>query len=165
MRGVVLYILLLFCCLKLSAQKSSVYSEMLRLQNIHHVHFLYKSDLNLSINYNGRDIKTLTLHQALDEVFRKSGINYSIHGSNILLTQGQKTVTAKPLIERHVLKGIVRDSLGEPLVNVSIYDKVSHTGTLSNEQGVYTLILIKGVHVLDVSWFGHQYRVLPTQLA
>jgi hypothetical protein len=158
MRGVVLYILLLFCCLKLSAQKSSVYSEMLRLQNIHHVHFLYKSDLNLSINYNGRDIKTLTLHQALDEVFRKSGINYSIHGSNILLTQGQKTVTAKPLIERHVLKGIVRDSLGEPLVNVSIYDKVSHIGTLSNEQGVYTLILIKGVHVLDVSWFGQRQK-------
>lgn len=158
MRDVVLYILLLFCCLKLSAQTSSVYSEMLRLQSIHHVHFLYKSDLNLSITYNGRDIKTLTLRQALDEVFRKSGINYSVHGSNILLTQGQKTVTAKSLIERHVLKGIVRDSLGEPLVNVSIYDKVSHTGTLSNEQGVYTLILTQGVHVLDVSWFGQRQK-------
>jgi hypothetical protein len=150
---------MVFCCLRVSAQESTVYSEMLRLQSIHQVHFLYDSELNLKIPYKGSDIKTLGLKQALDKVFKQNGIAYSIHGSNILLTQGRRPPTiAKAKVERYVLKGMARDSLGEPLVNVSLYDRASRTGTLTDEYGHYTLILPKGTHNIDVSWFGRKQK-------
>jgi len=161
-----LYIFFVFGSLSAVAQSGTVYDQMRKLQSIHHVHFIYESDLYLKNPYRGKDVRVLTLKQAFEQVFSANGIRYERHGSNILLSKDPsvkpiaRQVPAKPFR----LKGIVRDSVGETLINVSLCDRTSKTGTLTDERGHYTLFLDKGEHVIDVSWFGQRQKTLRVNI-
>ena len=63
------------------------------------------------------------------------------------------TITAQ---EKHTITGIVKDaSSGETLIGVSIIDKNSRQGTVTNEYGFYSFTLNKGNHNLEVSYLGY----------
>lgn len=162
MKAIVLYILLVFSCLSAAAQLGTVYDQVRKLQDIHHVHFFYESELNLNIPYRGKNVRTLTLRQALEQVFSANRIRYERHGSNILLSKkpSAKTVVREGSPKQFRLKGTVRDSVGEALINVSLYDRTSKSGTLTDERGHYTMFLDKGEHIIDVSWFGQKQKTL-----
>lgn len=49
-----LYIFCIFGSLSAVAQSGTVYDQMRKLQSIHHVHFIYESDLNLKNPYRER---------------------------------------------------------------------------------------------------------------
>lgn len=166
MKAIVLFMLFVFGSLSAIAQSGTVYDQMRKLQSIHHVHFIYESDLNLKNPYRGKDVRDLTLKQAFEQVFSANGIRYERHGSNILLS---KEPSVKPIVRQvpakpFRLKGIVRDSVGETLINVSLFDRTSKTGTLTDERGHYTLFLDKGEHVIDVSWFGQRQKTLRVNI-
>ena len=51
MKAIVLFMLFAFGSLSAIAQLGTVYDQMRKLQSIHHVHFIYESELNLKIPY------------------------------------------------------------------------------------------------------------------
>lgn len=146
MKAIVLYILLVICNLSAAAQSGTVYDQVRMLQDLHHVHFIYESELNLNIPYRGKNVRTLTLNQALEQVFSANGIRYERHGSNILLSKkpSVKTIVRQIPQKQFRLKGTVRDSVGEALINVSLYDRTSKSGTLTDERGHYTMFFGQG---------------------
>lgn len=169
MRLTIAWFLLVVGCLSALAQGTTLHSEMLRLQARHHVHFVYESRLNLSVPYKGCDTSGLTLRQSLDAIFKTSGINYRQKGRNIMLWQDinaskSRVVSTPARPQRFRLRGLVRDSVGEPLVNVSLYDHTSKTGTLTDEHGHYSMILDTGQHTIDVSWFGQKRKTLKVNI-
>lgn len=165
MKAIVLYILI-SCCVSAAAQSSTVYGQMRKLQDLHHVHFIYDSQINLNIPYRGNDVSTMTLKQALEQVFSDNDIRYERHGTNILLSKRHsvKTVVRQVSPKRFRLKGTVRDSVGEALINVSFFDRTTKSGTLSDERGHYMMFLDKGEHVIDVSWFGQRRKTLQVNI-
>ena len=166
MKAIVLFMLFAFGNLSAIAQLGTVYDQMRKLQSIHHVHFIYESELNLKIPYRGKDVRNLTLKQAFEQVFSANGIKYERHGSNILLSKASsvKPIARQVPAKQFLLKGAVRDSVGETLINVSLFDRTSKTGTLTDERGHYTLFLDKGEHVIDVSWFGQRQKTLRVNI-
>ena len=53
---------------------------------------------------------------------------------------------------------------GETLINVTIFDLNTQTGTLSNEQGFFSITLPEGKHKLRFSYIGYQDVVKEVDL-
>ncbi|MGY5351246.1 TonB-dependent receptor [Wenyingzhuangia sp. IMCC45533] len=58
--------------------------------------------------------------------------------------------------EKHTITGVVKDAnSGETLIGVSVVEKNSRQGTVSNEYGFYSFTLDKGDHDLEFSYLGY----------
>ena len=59
-----------------------VMDEMHRTRD---VNFVYDSSLNVGQAYRGLDVKSLSLKEALQRLFRDSGIGYTVKGKYVML--------------------------------------------------------------------------------
>ena len=150
----------LFLCMALaaSAQKSTVHDVLLQIQRAYKVHFIYASGLDLSVPCRGTNSMGKPLAEVLESVFLENGFEYVMHGNNILL----RKKAVKPRYYR--VTGTVADSTGEKLVNVSVYDRETKTGTLTDERGRYVLLLPQGRHCLSATYFGSVEKDRPVDL-
>ncbi|NIJ45508.1 hypothetical protein FHR24_001976 [Wenyingzhuangia heitensis] len=58
--------------------------------------------------------------------------------------------------EKFTITGVVKDaSNGETLIGVSIIEKSTSQGTVTNEYGFYSFTLTKGEHTIDISYLGY----------
>lgn len=142
------------------AQNPTLRQQMLIIQRCHHVFFVYDARLEVNMPYRGPDITDMSLKAALRCVFAHSNIDYEVRGRNVLLRK--KNVKSVP--DSFRLKGMVTDSLGEPLVSVSVYDLTSKRGTLTNEQGRYTINLPPGRHELRLTYMGCKQQMATIDL-
>lgn len=61
------------------------------------------------------------------------------------------------LAQRHTLNGYVTDvESGERLIGASVYDTITHLGTVTNTSGFYSLTLPEGEHAVQVSYVGYE---------
>lgn len=144
-----LMIFILFACtyLPLNAQTktvSTVREQMELVQKLHHVNFVYDSSLNLDIIYQGRSILNLNLEASLQELFGTTDIKWELRNKYVLLKKRSK----------FTISGYVLQKNGEPLINATIRDVESKTGTLSNEYGFFSLTLLEGKHTLRITYIG-----------
>lgn len=144
-----LMIILLVACayLPLNAQTkmvSTVREQMELIQKLHHVNFVYDSSLNLDIIYQGRSLLSVNLEVSLQELFGTTDIKWEVRNKYVLLKKRRK----------FTISGYVLQKNGEPLINATIRDVESKTGTLSNEYGFFSLTLLEGKHTLRVTYIG-----------
>ncbi len=129
------------------------------------VNFVYDSSLNVGQAYKGPDVKALPLKEALQRLFRGSGIDYTVKGKYVMLK-----ATALPLpkrkgeAKRWTVSGYVRDEQGETLLNATVYDLTTGQGTMTNEHGFFSLTLPEGEHRLRVSYIGFEDHVEALRL-
>lgn len=154
-----LMIFILFACtyLPLNAQTktvSTVREQMELVQKLHHVNFVYDSSLNLDIIYQGRSILNLNLEASLQELFGATDIKWELRNKYVLLKKRSK----------FTISGYVLQKNGEPLINATIRDVESKTGTLSNEYGFFSLTLLEGKHILRITYIGFGEKVESVDL-
>lgn len=154
-----LMIFILFACtyLPLNAQTktvSTVREQMELVQKLHHVNFVYDSSLNLDIIYQGRSILNLNLEASLQELFGATDIKWELRNKYVLLKKRSK----------FTISGYVLQKNGEPLINATIRDVESKTGTLSNEYGFFSLTLLEGKHTLRITYIGFGEKVESVDL-
>ena len=154
-----LMILILFACtyLPLNAQTktvSTVREQMELVQKLHHVNFVYDSSLNLDIIYQGRSIINLNLEASLQELFGATDIKWELRNKYVLLKKRSK----------FTISGYVLQKNGELLINATIRDVESKTGTLSNEYGFFSLTLLEGKHTLRITYIGFGEKVESVDL-
>lgn len=154
-----LMIFILFACtyLPLNAQTktvSTVREQMELVQKLHHVNFVYDSSLNLDIIYQGRSILNLNLEASLQELFGTTDIKWELRNKYVLLKKRSK----------FTISGYVLQKNGEPLINATIRDVESKTGTLSNEYGFFSLTLLEGKHTLRITYIGFGEKVESVDL-
>lgn len=152
-------IFILFACtyLPLNAQTktvSTVREQMELVQKLHHVNFVYDSSLNLDIIYQGRSLLNLNLEVSLQELFGITDIKWEVRNKYVLLKKRCK----------FTISGYVLQKNGEPLINATIRDVESKTGTLSNEYGFFSLTLLEGKHILRVTYIGFGEKVESVDL-
>ena len=128
---------------------------MERLQDGKHVNFVYDSSLVLDFPYNGASPDSLPLREALDALFRETGITWKIKGNYVMLHKE---------IKRFTLNGYVYQPNGETLIQATLMDKESEKGTLTNAYGYYSFTLPEGKHTIRVSYVGYRDTLLTVDL-
>lgn len=122
-----------------------------------HFIFLYPEkcfDENRKISL---DIEEKPISDVLDVIFGKTGIVYVIDNNQIILKR-KKTVEI-PLLdqeEKVLLKGVVTDKTGIPLIGANVYLKNTTIGVITDADGRFQLELPVGNNVLEVSYVGYK---------
>ncbi|MDR1585107.1 MAG: SusC/RagA family TonB-linked outer membrane protein, partial [Prevotellaceae bacterium] len=117
--------------------------------------FLYKRGVvdNKTVSIDARD---LPLEEALRRTLPKAGLEYAVKGNQIVVTE--KAKAEQPAAENgetYVLKGVVLDSSGEPLVGASVTVKGTTSGIITDFDGKFSLKVTRGFTIL-VRFIGYQ---------
>lgn len=108
------------------------------------VNFVYDASLKLDIPYIGKPLKGRGLHSTLNELFRNTDIKWEVNGKHVLLSRKKK----------YTLSGYVYQHDGETVINATVWDVTTGTGTLSNEHGFFSITLPEGHHAIRFSSIG-----------
>ena len=117
--------------------------------------FVYGEKLDLSRKVTVKSGKR-PLKEALDQIFKGSGITYRISSGNIVLEEKKPAaVAAAPSATR--IKGHITDSAGNPVIGAFVVVKGTTVGTNTDADGAYSLNIPSDVAtpVVVVSCIGY----------
>lgn len=141
---------------QLPAQQSgtTIRTAIEMLKKKYSVMFVYDSSIDLDIAYEEKDLAGKDLKGVLKEIFSKTDIKYEIKDSYVLLNK----------IKKYTLSGYVYQDSGETVINATVFDVNTKTGTLTNEHGFYSMMLREGIHRIRVSYIGTGETTLDIDL-
>lgn len=146
MKRFILITFLLIVCNCAFSQKSTIYDQMLKIQDSYKIHFIYDSKINTNTPYFGESIQGLSLQEALERVFKRTDILFILAGQNVILKERKA--------KYFILSGYVRDSDGEPIVNATVKDRTTGNNAATGADGKYRIYLKEGRHMLTASYLG-----------
>ena len=94
----------------------------------------------------------------LEQVFAGTNVEYKILDNKIVLTAKETKVTQQ---KTKPVAGTVKDKNGEPLIGVSIMEKGTTNGTITDIDGNYKLATQTTSPVLVFSYVGYQSKDVP----
>ncbi|MCX6247577.1 MAG: TonB-dependent receptor [Bacteroidetes bacterium] len=110
------------------------------------------------------------VHEILELVFKKNGINYFVLENQVVLkmngkerpgTSGEKP----PAALKHTLSGYLKDkSTGEVLIGANVYVPGTQFGTTSNSYGFYSLTIPANQYQLVYTYIGYKNYLLQADL-
>ena len=112
--------------------------------------FYFTYNLN-QINVNRKvsiKVENKTINQILDQLFSKSGIDYKIENSHIVLYK-QAASEVEAVKQQKSINGIVADEQGEPIIGASVLEKGTTNGTITDLDGRFTLSIGKEMCIRD----------------
>ena len=119
-----------------------------------------KEQTKMSIAYNNSklpkqdisiNIVNLSVNQALDRILSGTSLTYVIRDNYIM-------IVPKEEMKERVIKGLVSDVSGDPLIGVTVMEKGTTTGSITDMNGNYT-IKTKSTHpVLIFSYVGYETK-------
>lgn len=119
--------------------------------------FINSKNLNLnrrvSVSASEKNI-----FQVLEQVFAGTNVEYKILDNKIVLTAKETKVTQQ---KTKPVAGTVKDKNGEPLIGVSIMEKGTTNGTITDIDGNYKLATQTTSPVLVFSYVGYQSKDVP----
>lgn len=127
------------------AQKRITVEDMMeQVKSIYSISFIYDSSLKLNMIYSGKQPDMISLENSLDTIFSNTGIKWEISGDYVILKR----------LSSYTLSGYIYQENGETVINGTVWDMTSDTGTLTNEHGFYSLTLNEGNHRIRFSHIG-----------
>ena len=140
---------MLIVCIWLSATAQSGQTEMSKaigqMQQLYGMNFVYDASLT-AVRPKQKPLPDKTLAENLRRVFGGTGIQWEIQDKYVLLL--------RPNL--YTFSGYIRLENGESLINATVFDAGTQTGTLSNEHGFFSMTLPEGNHVIRFSYAGCQ---------
>lgn len=131
--------------LSLYAQHRVTIEDLMeQVKQVYPVSFVYDASIKLDIPYAGKHIDMHSLESALSTLFEHTGIQWEMNGEYVILKK----------LSSYTLSGYVYQENGETVINATVWDITSHTGTLTNEHGFYSLTLSEGTHKIRFSHIG-----------
>ena len=128
--------------LSLHAQYRVTVEELMeQVKQVYPVSFVYDASIKLDIPYAGKHLDMNSLESALSTLFEHTGIQWEVNGEYVILKK----------LSSYTLSGYVYQEDGETVINATVWDMTSHTGTLTNEHGFYSLTLNEGTHKIRFS--------------
>lgn len=128
--------------LSLHAQHRVTVEELMeQVKQVYPVSFVYDASIKLDIPYVGKHLDMNSLESALSTLFEHTGIQWEVNGEYVILKKQSS----------YTLSGYVYQENGETVINATVWDITSHTGTLTNEHGFYSLTLSEGTHKIRFS--------------
>ena len=125
----------------------------------------FYSDNNVNLNSKiSINMDNASVEDVLNNIFKSSGYQYQIVESQIVITKKEINEVASVTQQRQqVIKGIVKDQFGEPLIGASVVEKgVQGNGTVTNLDGEFTLdVTTNTVIVSYIGYLPYELKVTP----
>ena len=124
---------------KISLVKNNITIEeaLIEVQKQTGYNFFFHQDMMNKAKRFDISVSDLPLKEVLDICFRNQPVSYHINNKTIVVSALTKDPT--PQIKQNIVSGKVVDSKGLPLPGVSITVKGTNTGTLTNNDGAYSI--------------------------
>ncbi len=116
--------------------------------------YLFAADAGIDMDQRiSIQVKDATLRAALDKLAAQAGLQYSINGSNILLSKKQQP-------QNRTISGKITDAAGEPLIGAGVFvEGQPSIGTVTDFDGNYTLQVPSDATQLRFSYIGMEDAV------
>lgn len=135
--------------ISLFTKNANLRTVLNKLQQDYEITFAYKNSL-IQGKYVSVNISNATLQQALDALFKKTEIGYTIKEKKVLLFQ--KIVDVQ---KKYTVSGIISDSTnGEPLIGANIYSPLKKVGARTDKNGYFSLTIPSGNYDFSISYIG-----------
>ncbi|WP_346861195.1 SusC/RagA family TonB-linked outer membrane protein [uncultured Draconibacterium sp.] len=140
--------------LNIDVKNETILNILGKIEDQSEFYFMYDAsridvDQRKSVNYENQRITNI-----LDQLFENTGIIYSIKDRQILLTTAEKYDAD----QQKSISGIVTDESGLPLPGVTVFFKGTTNGTITNNEGRYTISNIPEDAILMFSFVGMKTR-------
>ncbi len=161
--------LIISICVPVFSQVATVDSDfehlIQQLTHTYQVEVAYAESLKQEFAYN-RDLDTAgkEISQILDEVFSAQNISYIILDENKILIRKDNVPSISNYKEFSVITGNVKDkSSGQPLPYASVYIASQNLGTITKENGNFSLKCDNDSGILTISYLGYESVSLPME--
>lgn len=147
--------------ISISLNNSSLKKIFTEIERKTEFYFLYNNSLVDVKKKAGINAENLTIYQILDRVLKNSNVAYEVHNRQIILVPkktNNKTIN-KP--ESFTVIGQVLDTKGESLPGVSVTEKGTANGTLTDIDGKFNINVQNEQAVLSVSFIGYKNKEIP----
>jgi len=109
-------------------------------------------DVSKEVSVNVEDA---TVEKILDQILKSTGNSYQIKDRQIVITERKDLPMTESLVQsEHVLKGVVKAGDGSPIPGVTVVEKGTTNGTVTDFDGKYTLNVTKGNAEISFSFIG-----------
>lgn len=126
--------------------------------------FLYKDEIFDFSKRVTADFRDAGFDEVLQSFCDQTNVNYEVRDRQIILTE-------RPVIpgledsnvqqDRRQVTGTVRDSRGQPLPGVTVLVKGTTTGTVTNMDGTFQLMIPANAEIIEFSFIGMRKQEMP----
>lgn len=123
--------------------------------------FIYEEGTvdRVRVNYTARNLK---LSRVLKDILEGCGFEYMLVDSQTIAIgkikhQSKSTQTG-------IVRGIVKNENGEPLISANIYIKEIGFGCITNDKGEFTIELKPGLYTFEFSYVGYKKKTLSVEV-
>ena len=126
--------------------------------------FLYKDEIFDFSKRVTADFRDAGFDEVLQSFCDQTNVNYEVRERQIILTErlvspGLEDSNVQQ--DRRQVTGTVRDSRGQPLPGVTVLVKGTTTGTVSNMDGTFQLMIPANAEMLEFSFIGMRKQEMP----
>ncbi|MDB4583461.1 TonB-dependent receptor [Draconibacterium sp.] len=140
--------------LNLKLDKTSVKEVLSEIEDQSEFYFMYNSKLIDVVREVSVNIKKQKVEQVLNTLFTGTDVEYVIKDRFIVLTTPEVSGSDLTVAQQNSISGTVTDESGEPLPGVTIIIKGTTNGTVTNEDGNYTISNVPEYATLQFSFVG-----------
>ncbi len=145
--------------LSLKMKNASIGSVLNQIEDQSEFQFVFnENDINIHQKID-IDVNNDKIESILDKIFEGRGISYKVDERQITLESSAETRSSS--FQQRIITGTVLDGNGEPVPGVSVVVKGTTAGTITNNDGNYTLSVPAGADVLVFSFVGMKTREIP----
>ena len=114
---------------------------------------IYKKDEVNERKQITRDFKDASLEEVLSAVL-DNGLSYSVPGKMIVISKKEAAGSSITQQKQIIVKGIVKDENGEPVVGANVVEKGTSNGTITDMDGNFSLSISEGSQ-LSITYIGY----------
>ncbi|MGV8962036.1 MAG: TonB-dependent receptor [Candidatus Saccharimonadaceae bacterium] len=148
--------------ISLDMKNTSIEKVLQTIEEKSDYYFLYSNRLiNVDRSVSVR-VENAAISSVLDKLFNTHDVEYEVKGSQIILSPTETNTKLLAIKQQEkVIKGIIVDSKGEPIIGANIIERGTSNGTVTDYDGNFTLS-IKDNAVLKVSYIGYLEQEIAT---
>ncbi|MCG8183804.1 TonB-dependent receptor [Tenacibaculum piscium] len=171
----------LFCCLQIAAtntfsqknvtlnyENTTLEAILNQIEKQTNYNFVFNNDeVNIQQKFT-INVVNKELNKAIKLLFRNTAIKHQVKNELIILSKDKETYQKnilKKQQQKYTISGIVKDATtGETLLGANVIVKNPLKGTVTNEYGFYSMTLLKGIYVVEISYIGYKSKQLEVVL-
>ncbi|HEY9542010.1 SusC/RagA family TonB-linked outer membrane protein [Prevotella sp.] len=144
--------------INLSTNRTKLETVIEKIKSQSKYSFFYNDSLR-GIQVNAVNAQNVPINTLLNKLFKGTGITYRISRDVIYLTYKAEKQNAKQEQKTqqgpHTVSGVVTDAQGEPLIGVSVIDKTTGQGVVTDINGHYTFTTQSANPAIEFSYIGY----------
>lgn len=146
-----------FAQINLSMKGSNLGAVIKEIKSQSNYQFFYDDDL-ASTSVSSVNLSNASISEALDKVLEGKGISYKVDDNVVYLSRKGKADNSESQIaeQQRTVSGKVVDSKGEPLIGVTVLEKGTTNGAITDFDGNYSLEVAGPASVLQFSYVGYK---------